>query len=849
MTVNRRASCESDGGETPAAQARRATPPHGLSGHEAAARLLRDGPNVLPQPDRRRRLVVLADVVREPMILLLLGAASIYWLLGVPGEAGVLGASVLLVIALTAYQAFRSERALEALRDLSAPRARVVRDGEIRCIAAREVVVGDLIQVAEGDRIAADARVLGDTDLYVDESLLTGESAPVRHRATDGAEGLLRASTLVVRGRAEAEVVAIGRDTAVGRIGAALRTIRTEPTPMQREMRRVVLGVTVLALASCALIVVLYALTRGGWLQALLAGITLAISNIPEEFPVVLTVFLALGAWRMAKHRALVRRAPAIEALGAVTVLCTDKTGTLTENRMTVAELVAAGEPVAPSPPLSPALRTLLECADRAGQDLPLDPMERAIREVAADTGAPRPETWERLREYPLSDALLANTHVWRRPGANRLTVVCKGAPEAVAMMCGLDPARRADALAQTVAMARRGLRVIAVARATWPATAALPGAATDFSFTWCGLVGLLDPLRTGVADAVAEARSAGIRVVMLTGDHPGTALAMAHAAGLDESGGPVTGHEMDAWDEHALGRRLATVGLFARVRPEHKLRLVRAFKKAGEVVAMTGDGVNDAPALMAAHVGVAMGGRGSDVAREAASIVLLDDDFVTIVRAIRLGRAIYDNIRRAVRYVIAVHVPITGLALLPLLTGGPLVLSPLHVVFLELIVDPSCSIVFEREPPAADLMRRPPRPPAGHLLDGPAFAASLAQGLMVFVAVGAVYLLGRHHGLPASELVALSFTALMVGNLGLVLLSRSGTSLWHALRRPNPAFWIVTLAAVGTLVAAVRLPPFQHWFHFSPPPADLGMVAVSLPLLAILLCEAWRRGVAALRR
>lgn len=817
-----------------------ATPaPLGLSSAEAAARLLRDGPNLLPQTEQRRWPAIVWKVLREPMLLLLLAAAMVYLLLGDPGEAALLGASVLVVIALTVYQEQKSERALQALRDLSSPRAQVLRDGQPCLVAAREVVVGDVILVAEGDRLPADARVFDEADLHVDESLLTGESVPVRRSVTsrESEDSLLHASTLVVRGRGTAEVVATGTRTTVGRIGTALQSIQVEITPMQREMRRVVMLFAWLALGSCVVVTALYLATRGSWLDALLAGITLAIANIPEEFPVVLTVFLALGAWRMAQHSALVRRTPAIEALGATTVLCTDKTGTLTENRMAVAELAIGSEHAIVEAATTSTLRKLFETAELACQVLSHDPMERALHEAAARMDMTH-AGWRHIYEYPFSPECPAVAHVWSA-GTNELTIACKGAPETVADLCGLAPAQRAKLLSEVDAMARRGLRVLAAAIAHWPDNAAgiasLPASIRDIGFAWCGLVGFADPLRAGVPEAVAEAQMAGIRLIMLTGDHLETARAIARDAGIADSNDVVLGRELEPLDDEALARR-CRANVFARVRPEHKLRLVQALKRMGDVVAMTGDGVNDAPALMASHVGIAMGARGTDVAREAAAIVLLDDNFVTVVRAIRLGRTIYDNIRRAVRYILAVHVPITGLALLPLLTGGPLVLLPLHVVFLELIIDPACSIVLEREPPATDIMRRPPRPPTQRLLTASSLIGSLLQGAAVFASVVAVYALGSTNLLPSAQIGALAFTALVAGNLGLIMLYRSGTSLWHTLRQPNPAFWIVTLAAMVLLVVVTRIDLPARWFGFSPPPNGLWFIALLLPLAVTLL-------------
>ena len=575
-------------------------------------------------------------------------------------------------------------------------------------------------------------------------------------------------------------------------------------------------------------------------------------ATIPEEFPVVMIVFLALGAWRMAQHRVLVRRTPAIEALGAITVLCTDKTGTLTENRMAVAELVAGGEHGAIDVADSPALQALLQASALACPPRSHDPMDRALREAQRHMSgrAGVAAAHRHVREYPLSPDCPAVSHVWSSTGsAATLVVACKGAPETVAELCRLAPDQRRMLLAETDAMARRGLRVLAAATAPWPgdssAQDALPASMRDFDFRWRGLVGFADPLRAGVPEAVAEAHAAGIRLIMLTGDHLETARAIADAAGFAEPAAVVLGPDIETLDDDELARRIAGVNVFARVRPEHKLRLVAALKHAGEVVAMTGDGVNDAPALMAAHVGIAMGERGTDVAREAASIVLLDDNFVTVIHAVQHGRTIYDNIRHAMRYILAVHVPITGLALLPMFTGGPLLLLPLHVVFLQLIIDPVCSFVFEREPEASDIMRRPPRPPTQRLPDLRSLFASASHGAAMFAIVVAFYLLGTGLALASPQLAALAFTALVAGNLGLIVLYRAGRSLWHTLCQPNPAFWVVAPLTLALLALVTRFEPVARWFGFAPPPLEIWLLALLVPLAAAGLLKSvqwWRR-------
>ena len=831
-----RAAVDVNGGK-PESDAPDVDPARGLGAAEAAARLQRDGPNVLPQPERQSEWAIVASVLREPMLLLLLAATAIYMLLGDPREAGLLAASVFIVVGLTVYQERKTEHALQALREMGTPRARVLREGRRRIIPASEVVVGDVLLVAEGERVPADAHVIDETDLYADESLLTGESVPVRRMAGAAIaddDAWLHASTLVVRGHGRAVVMATGVRTAVGRIGVALRSIHVEPTPMQREVRQLVVLFAALALVACVSMSGLYLVLRGGWLPALLSGLTLAMAVIPEEFPVVLAVFLALGAFRMAHRRALVRRTPAIEALGATTVLCTDKTGTLTANRMAVAELRSSGEASGLHDLHTPALRHLLEVAALASRPHSHDPMDSALHDAAGFVSGAKTRR-SHVREYPLSAECPAVAHVWVLADETCMAT-CKGAPEIVADLCRLPAGAHRRLMDDVDAMARRGLRVLGVAAADADADA-LPDALHGFAYRWLGLVGFADPLRPGVAEAVAEARAAGVRVIMLTGDHLETARAIAFQAGLATDGEVLLGRDVEAMDDATLARRVRTTSVFARVQPEHKLRLVNALKRNDEIVAMTGDGVNDAPALMAAHVGIAMGGRGTDVAREAASIVLLDDNFVTVVGAIRQGRSIYANIRRAIRYILAVHVPIAGLALLPIVVGAPLVLLPLHVVFLELIIDPACSIVFEREVATGDIMRRPPRPPTERLLGVGQLFASLAQGAVMFAAVAVMYAVGQSQGLPSGQVGSLAFTALVAGNIGLITLYRSGGSVRATLRNRNVAFTVVALGGLALLVMVTRWSAPASWFGFSPAPLRWWLLAIGMPLaLAVAL-------------
>jgi Ca2+-transporting ATPase len=834
----------------------------GLSDDEAARRLDADGPNELPTTRPRSLWALLAGIVREPMLLLLLAAGGTYVLLGDAAEALAIVGAIVVVIAITLYQENRTERTLFALRELSSPRALVIRGGAIRRIAGRDVVRGDLVILEEGGRVPADAVVQSTTNLRVDESLLTGESVAVRKVARPdpiplvlgesvGSPGgddqpFVFSGTVVVAGSGVARVQATGAATAMGRIGRALETIEIGRTRLQLEVSRVVAFLAVAGMSVCTVIAIGHGATTGQWLGGVLAGLTAAIAMVPEEFPVVLTIFLALGAWRIAQHRVLTRRVPAIETLGAATVLCVDKTGTLTMNRMAVAAVWSAedGRESGLEASPSPSVTRVIEFAALSSKVEPFDPMERALRDLAGRLEIADPDASALVREYPMSNETLATANVWSLGVDDRRHLALKGAPETVAALCRLDAAGAARVMQRVEDMAGRGLRVLGVARGV-ARPGPLPETVGGFTLQFLGLVAFADPVRPGVAAAITDCASAGIRVVMLTGDYPATALHIAREIGLDGAGQCLTGSDLTRMDDDELRRRIATVNVFARMVPEQKLRLVTAFKANDEVVAMTGDGVNDAPALKAADIGIAMGGRGTDVAREAGAVVLLDDDFTSIVRAVRLGRRIYDNIRKAMSYVLAIHVPIAGMALLPVLLKRPLLLLPLHVIFMELIVDPACSIAFEMEPDEADVMRRPPRRPAARLFDRRFVTRSLLQGVGAFAVTAAVYVMAQAQGLGERDVRTLTFTTLIIANLSLIFANRSFTRpSWSGWRSPNPTFW--WLAGVALLMLAIILfvPSLQDLFVLTQPhPVDLAVCALA-GAVAVLWMELTKKRV-----
>lgn len=785
-------------------------PRQGLSGEEAARRLAQIGPNHIDGPRGRGWVQILTATVREPMFGLLLAAAALYLVLGDLAEGLVLLLAASGTILQVVLQEARSERALAALRDLAEPRVKVIREGAQITIPSRQLVPGDLMLVAEGGRIVADGVLIDGEVLTIDESALTGESVPVVRGPAGGPEPLeskVSAATLVVSGQGLAEVTATGSRTAAGSIGLALAQIKPTRAPLQDTIARLVTGLGVAAILFCLTVVVAYGVLRGDWLEAGLAGLTLAIAVIPEEFPMVLTVFLALGSWRLAKHNVLVRRGAAIEALGQASTLCVDKTGTLTQNRMRLVRIWRDGDDLTPD---AAAARPVIEAAALASAVRPTDPMDQAIVSLVAASQGRLERVW------PLTAARLAVVQRWRQGAI--VTLAAKGAPEAIFALCQMSSDALSTARRALERSAADGLRVLAVA-ATQGGRAQHEPEAAGLAFV--GLVGFSDPLREDAAQAVAEARLAGVKVVMVTGDYPATALQVARQAGLDTGGGVLTGEDLDRLDPVALQAVVQRISVFARVRPSQKLALVEAFKARGEIVAMTGDGVNDAPALEAAHIGIAMGRRGTDVAREAADLILLDDSLASIVGGVRLGRRIHDNLRRALIYITAIHVPIAGIALVPVLLGAAPMLYPLHVVFLELIIDPVCSLVFEGEPDDPRAMARPPEP-AGRPLFGPRqILLGAVQGVVLLMAVLGVYFWGLAQ-MSVEQARAGAFAALVAGNLSLAVTDAAvrGSRLLTARRW---MFWSIAALAAAILAAVLAVPGLGALFQMrSPPPAVL---------------------------
>lgn len=827
----------------------------GLTAKAAAKYLLEQGYNELPSSSHRGFLRILSEVLREPMFILLIGGGFVYLILGDLTDALLLLLFATFSVSITIVQESRSEGVLDSLRNLASPRALVIRDGKRIHVSGREVVCDDIIILNEGDRVVADASLISSHDLLVDESLLTGESNPVRKLALTsahqndpvaGGEDLpfVFSGTLVVRGTGKARVHATAANTEIGKIGRALGSIENEQTQLRMQIQWLIRDFAIIGAIAGGLVVVLYGLLRGSWLDALLGGISIGMSLLPQEFTLVMAVFMAMGAWRISQARVLTRRASAIETLGAITVLCTDKTGTLTENRMNVAAIFNGSEEWVTDQNTSITNKTI-ETLTVALWACPLeasDNMDIAIHKLATEFKSCTYYAPEQLvHTYGLRPDLFAFVNVIKNIQGDNATAYAKGALEAISELCNLTSQQLTEQMERADKLAKQGIRVLAVAKTREINTSlqkTLPESPRGFKFEYVGLIGFADPLRKNVPAAIDECHSAGIRVIMITGDYPGTASAIGKQAGIDVAN-IVTGDDLENMSDQKLAALIKTTSIFARVRPNQKLRIVQSLKANGDIVGMTGDGVNDAPAIKAAHIGIAMGSRGTDVAREASAIVLLDDDFGAIVKTIHLGRRIYDNLRKAIEYIVAVHIPIAGLAILPLLLGLPLVLTPVHIAFLEMVIDPACSVVFEAEKEEENVMKRPPRKPKVPLLLRRRILWAVLQGLIVLSILSAILILGSAYKMPENDLRALVFSCLVVMNMGLILVNRSfNASLVTAFLRPNRSLWILLSSVSVILIIAIYWSPARRLFHFGQLHMMDFSICIIVGILGLLILE-----------
>ena len=823
------------------------TPPDavmdGLDDRAVTAARAEHGANALTSKGGWPLLGTLKDVILEPMFMLLLAASAVYVAVGQITEALTLSVALLLVAGISVYQSLRSDRALAALSTLTQPNARVWRNGGLTTIPTDQIVVGDAVLVAEGERVPADGTLLASNDFSVDEAVLTGESVSV----TKPIGATVFAGTNAASGSATLRITAVGARTELGRIGQRVAEIKPEKSPLQRQINRFVVSMAWIGVGAFALVWGINFARTGNWLTALLFGLTLAMSILPEEIPVAFSSFMALGAARLSRMGVLTKKPQTVESLGSATVICTDKTGTITQTGMTVRQIYnGATAQLEPLPGvLSDSAAQVLETARWASEDAPFDAMEQAI--VAAYTQLKSIATdAAMIHEYPLDGTPPMMTHV-RKTASGETVVAGKGALEHILNVCSLEPAV-ADGIREVAKrLSTQGYRVLGVAKGATPSSA-FPTTQDEFEWSFLGLVALENPPKANARAVVQAFTDAGIRVKIITGDNLETAQAIARQVGLPGADTYQTGQQIMAMDAATLEGQVKQTAVFARMFPEAKLRVVEALKRTGEVVAMTGDGVNDAPALKAAHIGVSMGQRGTEVAKQAASLVLVNDDLGSMVDAIAQGRRIYQNLKKAVAYIVSIHIPIILTVAVPLIFDWRIanLFAPIHVIFLELVMGPTCSIAFENEPAEANQMRQAPRPTNASFLAGADLTRSIAQGLGIALAVLGVYFVTMQRGDSAAVMRTLVFSTLVICNILLTLTNRSMTqSVIQTLGVPNRWLWLMIAATFGLLLATLLLEPARQLFGFAP----VSLLELSWCVLAALIGVGWIEGYKAIVR
>ncbi|POO86402.1 cation-translocating P-type ATPase [Clostridium sp. 3-3] len=788
----------------------------GLNSEEVEKLQKKYGMNELVIQEKPNMLKKFLGVFKEPMFLLLLIAATVYFLLGAPKDGAIMLVFVGFVASITFIQEWKTEKTMNALKDLTSPKVNTLRDGKNILIKSTELVPGDVVFLSEGERIPADCIVLEPSNFSVDESILTGESEYVMKVSTTQSEkstdywkkDILYAGTLCVFGKCTAIVKFTGINTEYGKIGKAISEAKDEPTPLQKKVSILVKNIAIAGVILCISVMVASYFYSFNILNSILSGISLAMAIIPEEFPVVLTVFLSMGAYRLAKNNTLMRKISAVETLGSATVLCVDKTGTITQNKMKVKSIYSDGRIFNNEDLKNQELSDLMVLSCEKD---PYDPMEKAILEAA------NLSQLETLYKYDLSKKIAFDSKTKRMANIyikdNKYYVAVKGSAETVLGLCNLDKETMDEINIEIDKMASNGLRVLALADCT---SEKVYEDLECYELTFKALVGLQDPPKEGVEEAIKLCKKAGIRVVMITGDYSKTAMAIGEEIGLKFTDKVIVGNEIDSLSENELCEVVKSCDVFSRVIPEQKMKIVKALKKNGEIVAMTGDGVNDAPALKSADIGIAMGQRGTEVAKEAAHMILMDDNFTTIVKSVKDGRRVYDNIRKAMVYILIIHIPIAAMAMFAPLFNLPPLLLPMHIMLLELIIDPTCSIVFEGEPAEANIMENPPRPPQEPLLTRNLTIKVVLQGVVMFLAAFMPFHYMIDLGISSEYARSFSLITFIVANVTLVLVNRSNTELlYHLIKeKGSKVRLIVNSMALIMVFAIVYIPILNGFFR-----------------------------------
>lgn len=795
------------------------------------------GCNTVEAKEENKLLHTLKDLAREPMVILLLAASSIYFLSGNTGDAVFLAISILLVATISIYQESRSRTALGQLQSYTQPHCKVIRDSTTQQIQTKDLVVGDCLIVEEGASIPADGRVVYSNDFFVNESVLTGESLPVYKSAAK--EPAVYQGTIVLGGMSVVVVSAIGNQTRLAKIGKAVDEIKTEKTPLEIQVGNFVKKMIIIGLVVFIIVWVLNFFNSRNVLDSLLKALTLAMSILPEEIPVAFTTFMALGALRLMKMGIIVKGMKTVETLGSATVICTDKTGTITENRMTLAGIYAlSNNGISGTNALDAAAKQVVRDAMWASEPAPFDPMEKALHEVyTGNFSTDERPFFKMVHEYPLGGQPPMMTHIFEDKDANRIIAV-KGAPEAIIKHAFLSREEKTRIYNALTEFSSKGYRVLGVGTSDFEGYN-FPGKQEAFQFKFSGLVAFYDPPKKNIHAVFNAFYNAGIKVKIVTGDNAATTAAIAKETGFKGYDKTVTGNELMNMHESDLNKKIEDINIFARMYPDAKLRIINALKTNHEIVAMTGDGVNDGPALKAAHIGIAMGSKGTEIAKQAASLVLADDDLSKMADAVAMGRKIYSNLKKAIRYIISIHIPIILTVFIPLALGWiyPNIFSPVHIIFLELIMGPTCSIIYENEPAEKNAMLQKPRPFTTTFFNWNELITSIVQGLMITTGVLLVYQYAVFRGFDENITRTMVFVALISANIFQTLVNRSFFySVWFTLRYKNRLIPLIIAITITVTLCMIYITPVAVFFKFRP----VGIAGLATSILTAFVFVMW---------
>ncbi len=795
----------------------------------------------------------LKSLAKEPMLILLLVAATIYFISGDAGDGIFMVVAIVLVSAISLYQDSRSRNALEKLKILSQPHCKVIRNGEVTEIVSEELVVGDSMMVEEGTSIAADGIIIHSNDFSVNESILTGESFAVEKNKTT-TDNIIYLGTTVVSGLAIATVTAIGNQTKLGKIGKSLEGIKEEKTPLELQINNFVKKMVV---AGTIIFLIVWAVNyfqSYNILDSLLKALTLAMSILPEEIPVAFTTFMALGAWRLMKLGIVVKQMKTVETLGSATVICTDKTGTITENKMSLAKLyllksnkISNTEDI-----ITEDEKQLIRLAMFASEPIPFDPMEIALHNAYKKENVidERPH-FKMIHEYPIEGKPPMMTHIFENDLGKRI-IAAKGAPEAIMNIAKLTAIEKQQIQDAIEMITTDGYRVLAVGEAVFSSTN-FPAKQQEFQFTFKGIVAFYDPPKENIGKVLTDFYTAGIRVKIITGDNAATTSAIAKQIGFSGYEKSITGDELMKLNDTALKSTVANINIFTRMFPDAKLRIINALKANNEIVAMTGDGVNDGPALKAAHIGIAMGKKGTEIAKQAASLILVDDDLSKMVDAVAMGRKIYSNLKKAIQYIISIHIPIILTVFIPLALGWmyPNIFSPVHIIFLELIMGPTCSIIYENEPMEKNTMQQKPRPFTNTFFNLKELTTSILQGLMITAGTLLCYQYAVQQDFNEAHTRTMVFTTLIAANIFLTLVNRSFYySIFTTLKYKNNL--VLLIISITILITALLLfiKPLSNFFKFEQLDLLQLLISVSIGFLSAIWYEIvkWRKRGSAIK-